>query len=107
MTGELAKPHCADFTTKKPESIGPRSFFQRSRPSCALKQNNPSELKIATMLEPSVAGVELQCVALGCRFTVGTAVCATTFQTIRPVAASSESKRHVCGQPSWTGSMLP
>ena len=69
-TGELPKPHCADGTAKKPESIGPKSFFHRNFPS-VLKQNNPSEPKSATIFLPSVAGVELQCVALVWRFTFG------------------------------------
>src|SRR5438093_111207 len=48
IIGELAKPHCAEGTAKKPESIGPKSFFQRSFPSVS-KQKRPSEQKIATM----------------------------------------------------------
>ena len=32
MTGELANPHCASGTMKKPESSTPKSFFQISSP---------------------------------------------------------------------------
>src|SRR5438045_436733 len=51
---------------KKPESIGPRSFFQRSFPSMS-KQNKPSERIMATIRVPSVTGVALQWVELRCR----------------------------------------
>jgi hypothetical protein len=58
-TGELAKLHWSFGESHGPASILPRSFRHRSVPSIS-KQNSPSEPKMATMLFPSVAGVELQ-----------------------------------------------
>ena len=50
--------------------MGPRSFFQSSSPRVS-KQKRPSEPKRATTWRPSVAGVELQWVALVWRATLG------------------------------------
>src|SRR5438094_8803732 len=95
-TGELANPHCKLGASYGPPRSLPRSFCQRRCPSMS-KQNNPSEPNRATILVPSVAGVELQCVALVCRSTRGTASNPSLSQRILPEDFSRQRRVHWCG----------
>ena len=72
MTGELAKPHCAAGTLKKPESSTPRSFFQQQRAPSGRSTCRPSEPKNATSVGRRWPSVELACVALVWRLIFGT-----------------------------------
>src|SRR6266508_4998710 len=95
-TGELANPHCILGASYGPPRSLPRSLCQSRCPSMS-KQNNPSEPNMATILVPSVAGVELQCVALVCRSTRGTASYPSLSQRILPEVFSTLSRSHWCG----------
>src|SRR5688572_26877615 len=106
ITGELAKPHCAVTSRNQPESSGPRSFFQINAPF-VLKQNKPSDPKMATTRCPSVAGVELQWLPLGCRLTRGTASSALVCQRILPDVLSRQSNIQRCETGSSTETTSP
>ena len=95
MIGELAKPHCASGTMKKPESRRPKSFFQSTSPVSEYAYR-PSEPNIATMCRPSVASVELACVDFGWRLMIGTPVVAIRSQRGLPVRLSKQATIHLC-----------
>ena len=70
-TGELAKPHCAFFTMKKPESSTPKLRCQSGSPSWS-NAYRPSLPKNATTRSPSTAGVDAAWLPFGCRWIAGT-----------------------------------
>ena len=59
------------------------------------------------MCRPSVAGVELQALALGWRWDLGIRSKARVFQRIQPVPLSNAISRHWWGVFSATGSISP
>ena len=95
MIGELANPHCASGTMKKPESRRPKSFFHNTSPLNEYAYK-PSEPNIAMMWRPSVASVELACVDFGCRLMIGTPVVAVRSQRALPVRLSKHETIHLC-----------
>ena len=94
MIGELAGPHWYVGSSTRPTSITPRSARHFCTPSMS-KQKSPSESSSATMTRPSVAGVAEACEDLTCRFIRGTPWYTALSHTMRPLALSMASSRHV------------
>ena len=73
-----------------PLSRMPRSARHNSLPFTSQAMSNPIDPNAATTRRPSVAGVELACVAFGCLAVFGVPENAVRSQMIFPVALSSE-----------------
>ncbi len=106
MIGELANPHCAAGTRKKPESSTPNCCFQSGLPFMS-RACRPSEPRKATMCVPSVASVELAWVALVWRLIAGTPRCSSRSQRTLPEALSRQITFQTRAVVSSTGVMLP